>query len=448
MIANRKEAITLLFGDVFFLVLALYLMLFIRYHTFPSSELFYVHFIPFAILFAVWVLVFYTAGLYEKHRLFLKNKIPGIILRAQIVNSALAVLFFYFIPYFGITPKTNLFLYLVFSFGLLLWWRVYGSNVVGVRHPERAMLIGSGSEMHELKREVNSNNRYYLKFVSSIDLDEIDGVNIQEEIVSHIYSEGITNVVINLRHDKVAALLPHLYNLIFSHVRFIEMHKVYEDIFDRVPLSLVQYSWFMENISVTRKFTFDFFKRVIDIFLSLVVGLVWLCVLPFVAIAIKIQDGGPITITQTRVGRNNKPIKIVKFRSMTTNDNGEYGKGIENKVTRVGEFLRTTRIDELPQWWNVFRGDLSLIGPRPELPDLVQHYTEEVPYYNVRHLVTPGLSGWAQVYHENHPHHGADSKETAVKLSYDLYYLKNRSMYLDFKIIIHTVRALLARVGR
>lgn len=448
MIANRKEAATLLLGDIFFLILALYLMLVVRYRAFPTSELFYVHFVPFAILFGVWLIVFFTAGLYEKHTLLLKNKIPGTILRAQIINSVLAVLFFYLIPYFGITPKTNLFLYLVFSFGLLLWWRVYGSGLIGVRRPERALLIGSGSEMHELKNEVNSNNRYYLKFVSSLDLDELEGIDIQEEIVSHVYSENITNIVVNLRHEKIETLLPHLYNLIFSNVRFIDMHKVYEDIFDRVPLSLVQYSWFMENISVTRKFTFDLLKRSMDIVLSLVIGLVWLVVLPFVAIAIKMQDRGSITITQTRIGRNNKPIKIVKFRSMTTNDNGEYGKGIENQVTRVGEFLRKTRIDELPQWWNVFRGDLSLIGPRPELPDLVKHYTEEVPYYNVRHLVTPGLSGWAQIYHENHPHHGKDSEETAVKLSYDLYYIKNRSLLLDIKIALHTIRALAARVGK
>jgi lipopolysaccharide/colanic/teichoic acid biosynthesis glycosyltransferase len=116
-------------------------------------------------------------------------------------------------------------------------------------------------------------------------------------------------------------------------------------------------------------------------------------------------------------------------------------------ITRVGKFLRTTRIDELPQLWNVFRGDLSLIGPRPELPELVKLYEKEIPYYNIRHLLKPGLSGWAQLYHKNHPHYRPDVSETRVKLSYDLYYIKNRSLLLDLKIALKTIKTLLSRSG-
>ena len=127
-------------------------------------------------------------------------------------------------------------------------------------------------------------------------------------------------------------------------------------------------------------------------------------------------------------------------------DYGESGK-TKLKITRVGKWLRLLRIDEFPQLWSVVRGDLSLVGPRPELPGLVKLYEKEIPYYNVRHLIKPGLSGWAQLYHENHPHHAPDASETKVKLSYDLYYIKNRSLILDLKIALKTIKLLISRKG-
>jgi lipopolysaccharide/colanic/teichoic acid biosynthesis glycosyltransferase len=119
----------------------------------------------------------------------------------------------------------------------------------------------------------------------------------------------------------------------------------------------------------------------------------------------------------------------------------------ENKVTKVGNFLRKTRIDELPQLWNVLLGDISLIGPRPELPTGVAIYDKEIPYYNIRHLIKPGLSGWAQTHQENHPHHGPEVSLTKEKLTYDIYYIKNRSFWLDVKIALKTIKSLLSRSG-
>jgi lipopolysaccharide/colanic/teichoic acid biosynthesis glycosyltransferase len=132
---------------------------------------------------------------------------------------------------------------------------------------------------------------------------------------------------------------------------------------------------------------------------------------------------------------------------MTGNDTGESALNSSLRVTKVGSFLRRTRIDELPQLWNVLRGDYSLIGPRPELPALVAAYSEKIPYYNARHLLKPGLSGWAQIYHREHPHHGIDIEETQNKLSYDLYYVKNRSLLLDLQIGLKTIRTILSRSG-
>ena len=119
----------------------------------------------------------------------------------------------------------------------------------------------------------------------------------------------------------------------------------------------------------------------------------------------------------------------------------------QNRVTRAGKWLRALHIDEWPQFWNVLKGDLSLIGPRAEIPSLVKHYESEISYYNVRHLIKPGLSGWAQLYNTDPPKVVADSEKTRRKLSYDLYYIKNRSFMLDFKIALKTIKALLSRSG-
>ncbi len=444
---NRWEASVLFVGDVIVLYFSLWATLVLRTFSFPEADLWRAHALPFTILFVVWVIVFFIAGLYEKHTTILKKRLPDIILRTQVANSLLAILFFYLVPYFGITPKTTLFVFLVVSFGLIVLWRRYASALFAVREQQPAVLIGSGQEMQELKREVNDNGRYGLTFVSSLDLESVEALDFQKEIVERVYSEGITTIVIDTKNEKVAVILPNLYNLIFSGVRFIDMHKVYEDIFDRVPLSLVEYSWFLENISATRKFSYEFLKRLMDILLSLPLVLVSLVVAPFVWLLIRLDDGGPLFITQERVGKDNKPIRIMKVRTMTGSDEGDAVLKSTNVVTRAGKILRKTRIDELPQLWNVFTGDLSLIGPRPELPAMVKKYEEEVPFYNVRHLIKPGLSGWAQIYHDNHPHHGANVEETKVKLSYDLFYIKNRSFFLDLKIALRTVQTLLSRAG-
>jgi lipopolysaccharide/colanic/teichoic acid biosynthesis glycosyltransferase len=134
---------------------------------------------------------------------------------------------------------------------------------------------------------------------------------------------------------------------------------------------------------------------------------------------------------------------------MSHDDKGVYeALRPRNPITKVGNFLRKTRVDELPQLWNILKGDLSLIGPRPELPALVKQYEHEIPYYNVRHLIKPGLSGWAQIYHDTHPHHEVATLETKRKLSYDLYYIKNRSFLLDIKIALRTLRTLVSIAGR
>ncbi len=426
-ILGKKEPLVLFLGDVVCFFLALWLSLSLRSLSLPSVESFNTHLVPFSIIFAVSISTFYIAGLYGKHTLILKSKLPSILLNSQVANSVLAVALFYFIPFFGIAPKTLLFIYLAVSIALIISWRMYGYFFLIPRRTEKAIIIGSGSEMNELVQEVNSNNIYNIKFVK--DFDEA------------------SFVIADFSDEKLKSILPDLYERIFSGMTFVDIYKVYENIFDRVPLSLLKYNWFLENISSHSRSVYDYLKRVMDIGLSLVLGVVFIVLYPFVVLAIKLDDGGPIFITQERVGQGGKLIKIIKFRSMTANDNGDYRNGEENRVTKVGAFLRRSRIDELPQLLNVIRGDISLIGPRPELPTLVKLYEKEVPYYNIRHIIKPGLSGWAQIHQENHPHHKEAVEETKEKLTYDLYYIKERSLLLDLKIALKTVKTLLSRVG-
>jgi len=440
-ISGKKETLALFLGDIILLYSSLWLALTLREWGLPSEKYWDLHFWPFTVIFGVWILVFFISGLYEKHTLILKSRLPATVFNAQIANSFIAVLFFYFIPYFGITPKTNLFIYLIISFGLILLWRIYGDRILHPLSKQKGIIVGSGEEMKELLEEVNNNPRYGLEFISSVDLNKIIGVDFNNEILTRVYSEEVQIIAIDLKSGLVEPILPHLYNLIFSRVKFIDMYKIYEDIFDRIPLSLVRYNWFLENISTESRTAYDILKRITDIILSFIIGVASLVFYPVVYVLIKLDDGGKVFFEQERIGKNNKIIRVKKFRTMTENEN-------ENKkITKIGGWLRKLRIDELPQLWSVFRGDMSMIGPRPEIPALVKNYEEEISYYNIRHLIKPGLSGWAQLYHNDPPKVDADAEKTRRKLSYDLYYIKNRSFMLDLKIALKTIKALLSRSG-
>jgi lipopolysaccharide/colanic/teichoic acid biosynthesis glycosyltransferase len=436
---KRKESLLLLTGDLTALVVSLWLSLFLRSFEFPGLALFIDLLRPFIVVFALWIIVYYIAGLYDTHTLMLRSRLLGLLFNSHIVTSFLSVLFFYLVPFSGITPKTILFFFFALSFLLLAFWRMYGRDFVAPKRKESALLIGSGEESKDLWRVVNASSHYNLKFYSMIDIESLGTIDFDEEVVRTVYSNNVTTIVIDLKNEKIATILPKLYNLIFSKIKFIDIYRIYEDIFDRIPLSLVGYSWFLENISSSTHIGYDFLKRVMDIVIGGILGILSLIFYPFVMLAIYLEDRGPAFFFQDRIGKGNVVIRIAKFRTMTL--------GADKKITKVGKFLRMSRIDELPQLWNIINGSLSLVGPRPELPDLVVHYEKEIPYYNVRHLIKPGLSGWAQIKDYNAPRMVADVEKTKSKLSYDLYYLKNRSFILDVKIALKTLKTLISRSG-
>jgi len=442
---NKKEPIVLFLGDILIFLVSLWLTLLVRYFNFPDWAVFFDHLVPFLLLFIVWIFFFYVAGLYEKHTLILKSSLPTLLFNTQIINSVVAVVFFYFIPYFGITPKTSLFINLFITLVLIFIWRLVIFSKLKPLRKQSAVLIGAGAEMNELRHEINNNNNYSFYFVQTIDLDKLDPEIFKDEVVRLVYEQDVSLVAVDIKNSNIESVLPQLYNLIFAKVQFIDINKLYESIFDRVPLSVVKHNWFIENISSKNHITYDILKRLMDIIVASILFLPSLFVYPFVILATFLEDRKNVFMTQNRIGQNNKIIKIYKFRTMTYSDDGIWPEGSKNKITKVGKILRSTRIDELPQLWNVIKGDLSLIGPRPDICGLFENLKQNLPYYNIRNIVKPGLSGWAQTHQEIPPHSLA---ETKIRLSYDLYYIKNRSFMLDLKIALQTLKTLISRTGR
>lgn len=446
---GTKKVLVLLVGDLIAFFFSLVLTLTIRYGVIPDKQTLSIHLSSFLILFALFILINFIVGLYEKHAGLIKGKVTGQLIQAQIVSVAVGVMFFYLAPV-SITPKANLFIYFIVSSALIFLWRNIMYPVLHITKRQNAILVGSGEDVSDLFKEINSSARYNIFF-----RDLIDPNTGSDKIVDNIKESLVKNksniIVADFRHSVIDGSMSVFYSLIFSGVEIVDARKLYESIFDRVPLSMVGERWLVENSSASlgSRRVYDAFKRGMDIVVSFFVGIVSLVFYPFVYLAIKIEDRGPIFIRQDRIGRNRKQVSIIKFRSMSGNDSGNYTDGATQfHITHVGKIIRMTRIDELPQLWNVFRGDLSLIGPRPELPALVETYDKEIPFYNARHLVKPGLSGWAQIYHQAHPHHEVATEDTKDKLSYDLFYIKNRSLVLDVKIALRTIQTLLNVVGR
>ena len=445
----KREYVVLLIGDVIIFAVSLWATLALRYLEAPSSELFTTHLLPFSFLFAAWVAVFFLAGLYGRHTRLFRSRLAATILYTQMVNSGLAALFFFSIPAFGLAPKTILLLYLVVSFVLIFFWRIGLYPHLRSRRRLKGVLIASGPDAKALALEVASDARYPFAFEYVIDTARAASHEVIQQACRVAEEDDVAFLVVDFSDRAVSAALPIIYDAAFHKRRFalLDAATLYEEVFEREPLSLVQYEWILANVSASR--VYDILKRVIDILCAALGALVSLIFYPFIILAIKLDDGGQIFIVQERVGRFQKPIRIYKFRSMSGNDEGNYGAGGKSTltVTRVGYWLRLLRLDEFPQLWNVLRGDLSLVGPRPELPALAAQYNARIPYYNARYLIAPGLTGWAQVRHDRDPHHGTDIVETKTKLSFDLYYLAHRSLLLDIFILLQTVRIFVTARG-
>jgi len=220
------------------------------------------------------------------------------------------------------------------------------------------------------------------------------------------------------------------------------MDEMYAITFERVPLTALEDRWVIEHLLRQSSFLYDTVMRLVDV----IAGVLLLCVLalllPFITIALYIESRGPVFIAQQRVGKHTKPFWMYKLRSMRYSDDGVWlEQSKENYVTRIGAFLRRTHIDELPQGWNLIKGDVSLVGPRPDMVRLYNNIAQHIPLYELRYLVTPGITGWAQVAQEYRSGTASPQSvdDTRWRLEYDLFYMLNRSFVFDARIIARTL---------
>jgi exopolysaccharide biosynthesis polyprenyl glycosylphosphotransferase len=424
---NRLRKITLLIGDIVLLYFSLFLALTIRYGSVPSPVLWSVHKWPFFFVNLLWILIFYVADFYEIQKFISASTLRARVFGTMSIAALITIILFYFVPSFLITPKTNLIVDAMLA-SIFIWlWRKAMFDIA---------IKSSKITIYFLSKEKES-----LSFSDFIK----ERPQLGYEITGY---PAVADVIIVSREAKQNSdFVERLYELILQGKTIIDFDKFYESITGKIPVSAIGKIWFLENLVEKSKQTFEKIKRWIDILLALILFLPYLIITPFVALIIKMNSKGPVFYRQARVGRGEKIFQIIKFRSMVfdAEKNGaQWAKEGDKRITFIGNILRKTRIDELPQLWNVLKGDLSFVGPRPERPEFVEQLKNQVPHYLMRHIIKPGLSGWAQI---NFPY-GASVEDATEKLQYDLYYVKNRSLLLEISILLKTTMTVLQRAGR
>jgi lipopolysaccharide/colanic/teichoic acid biosynthesis glycosyltransferase len=243
-----------------------------------------------------------------------------------------------------------------------------------------------------------------------------------------------------------------LYNLLFTGVEIIDLAAFYEVITGRVPPFIFSEGWFLEHLHLADNPIYDRLRTIMDYGAAVIVGLIGIFLFPFIALAIKLNSPGPIFFHQKRVGKSGVEFTLYKFRSMyalapdgSAEVNGaQFATKNDTRITAVGRFLRKTRMDELPQIWNILKRDLTLVGPRPERPEITRELEHRIHYYPLRHVVRPGITGWAQI----HQNYTDNFESTEEKLQYDFYYIKNKSLLLDIIILLRTVNVVLRFRGQ
>lgn len=434
---QRKQALHLLIGDVLILYFSLAIVLLIRYGQITFLQNWETHLIPFTTVFLLWLLIFYIVNLYEPVGLVGHIQIAVRVTRAMLVGGVLAITLFYLIPQFIITPKTNLIIHIISSTIMLTMWR-YAFSYLNVHSRKLNIIIIGNSPAADEAREYITNH------------PEIGHAIVEspEVLTAQFLIDENIAIVVAEKASASAQLSRVLFFAIPTGVRFIDFPTFHENLLGKIPLSEISEVWFLENIIEQEKRLFEIGKRGFDLFSSIIIGAFLLILLPFIVIAIKLTTRGPVFYTQTRVGLRGKHFELFKFRTMINDaekDGAQFAKINDARITRVGALLRKTRIDELPQVINVLRGELSFIGPRPERPEIIQELEKEIPFYDVRLIVRPGLSGWAQI---NPPYYYGTNAESMLKVQYDLFYIKNRSAALDLSIALKTLSVMLSRSGR
>jgi sugar transferase (PEP-CTERM system associated) len=336
-------------------------------------------------------------------------------------------------------------------------WRLIDRWVSGHNVRERLLLVGTGRQAIELARELFERRvELGVEIVGFIDADPAmvgtplinpGVIGAIDDIPAIAAERRVSRVVVSVADARGKLPMDKLLQMKLSGVQFDHLASVYEEYTGKIAIENLRPSWFIFSSGFQKKEWLLATKRVFDILAAGLGLLIGLPLMLLVALAVKLTSKGPILYHQTRVGQQGRHFVIHKFRSMRAD--AEAGTGAvwaskaDSRVTPVGGFLRRTRLDELPQLWNVLVGEMSLVGPRPERPEFVEDLTRQIPFYGERHIVKPGVTGWAQVRYT----YGASVEDALQKLQYDLFYVKNFTIALDLLIVFNTVKTVLLRRG-
>jgi lipopolysaccharide/colanic/teichoic acid biosynthesis glycosyltransferase len=420
--------------DFFVMLASLYLTLLIRHGQAPTADELSIHFGFFLPLFFVWLAVMFGHNLFDE-KIFKRHHVLFFSLLSSAFFCFIAgVVYFYLQPQLLITPRRTLLLLVAVTYILFFAFYQAAKFFLRNRAIESFYIVEDSNELDWLALDIAKHDYLGLRITGSVAAKDLGTVLLAGEsslIVSNkvLADTGVIKKIYELRESGL---------LIYPEGQFIEL------LYRRVPLEQIHENWLILNIDSRGGRVMDGVRRIIDFVLGLAVGSVFIVTFPLVITLIKLDSPGPVFFVQPRVGQNNKIIKVIKYRTMR--DGGQItGWTLENdpRITKVGKFLRLTKIDELPQFVNLIKGDMSLVGPRPEQVGIVEELKVMIPFYNERHLVKPGLTGWAQL-----NIYASSLEDSKRKLEYDLYYLKHRSIMFDLEIIIKTLYGMITNKGR
>ncbi len=422
-----KRKLLLLIGDIGTLLVSFYLTIVIGYWGSFSVHNIETHIFPFSIMYLAWILILFIFNLYDYSSI--KPTIGNIrnISIALIVSAAVGAIFFYAFTMFGISPKMNLLINIVVFGFLFVGWRRAFFSIFSKHFRKDILILGENEKSQALAHAINSNPHIGYHFMGFIeDVSDTD----------RIEATGTVVVAKEFQLDT-----KDIHHLMATNTEIMNIVEAYERIFLKVPIEFINEDWFVKNIKNSRKTFYYSLKRFLDIVISFAVFCVALPFMILIALGIKLEDGRGVFYKQKRVGLYNKPFYLYKFQTYIENaeQNGaEWSQKDDPRITRLGKLLRYTHLDELPQIWNVVRGDISLVGPRPERPEFVLPLEKEIPYFDLRHVIKPGVTGWAQVKFK----YAGSVLESYQKFEYDMYYAKNQNLFMDFGIIFRTIQKL------
>lgn len=413
-----------------------------------------------SIVLCVYLLVFST--IFELYNLQKASNLQKTV-KNIFAAVSLTVLLYLFTPFY--TPKlpSNRLQILVFfgiiTFTLFIWRLAYINLISAPRFFKRILVVGDSFDIELIAEalqksdpnyqvigyvntDINNDEQSEFKNLVQIDVNVIDDAikqyHINEIVVASSYTEGVMLPLYN----KLITLLEDGFPI-------REYTQVYEEVTHRIPVQHIDkdfYKFFPFSRSNQNKF-YLFYHRLFDVLVSVLGILLSTILLPFILIGNLVANRGPLFYTQERIGKNGKPFKIMKLRTMVVDaevSGAQWAKKNDTRTTPFGKFLRRSRIDEIPQFYNIILGHMSIIGPRPERPMFVKELSSIIPFYETRHVVKPGLTGWAQV----NTSYGSSYADSLEKLQYDLYYIKHRSVYLDISIVLKTLSTIIFYRGQ